>query len=292
MASPTFLSTVPGFRAAELAIDGLAICCFNSDESFWEVAYIRHQKHKLGITIMELNALDETVREKTYEVDDNILSFNISLTNGSEAHYRQYPRGGPAARDFKRTNTHNDPHDLGWMIDLAGWEPDHGKITKLKPIGRDRPQVTLARIHHSLLFTSKPDDNPVRLSPRSTDDPYGKGSFELGRTNDEVSGLLLATAPGQIRFESDPIESLRIGPLPYDEAHRYKIEIINMDNYSGQHKRGFTKGDFHYFYDVIEVDGDQKELWAVPKMTGRVAPDGDCNPGLVSLRTLKPLIES
>ena len=294
MSSPNASAPVPGFPVAELAIDGLAICCFNrvGEGKFWEVAYLRHPKHELAIGVQPLDALGEPVGDlEPHPVGENLLSFDISLTSGSEAHYSEFPRGGPANPAFDRAKPKdNDPHDLGWMINVTGPEPRHGKFVDLLRRGEAATKVTLARIHHSLLLTRKPVDHPVRFSSRRNNDPDGPGNFDLGRTNDEIAGLLLATAPGEIRFTSDPVGSLNITPLKYDATHRYRIELINMDVQSGVRINKHIKGDFHYFYDVIQVDGDQKELWAIPRDKGRFAPDGDCNPGTTDLATLEPLI--
>jgi hypothetical protein len=290
MSSPNFLSTVPGLLAANLTIDGLAVFCFNRqwEHKFWEVAYLRHDKHTLGIDITEVDARGKTNRIfPTVMVPENLLTFEISLTSGSEAHYDTFPQGGPASGDFNRNAPDNDPHDIRWMIDLAGPEPRHGRLIRLKPRSDERVGVTLARFHHSLFFTGKPSEKSVRFSPRRNGDPDGPGNFDLGPTNEEILGVLLATEPGEIRFDG-----LGIDPLPYDENRRYEIEIVNMDNQLAEKKHRFVKGDFHYFYDVIEVDGDQQELWAFPRATGRFTPDGDCNPEFVSLATLQPLIES
>ncbi|HEY0404176.1 MAG TPA: CHAT domain-containing protein [Pyrinomonadaceae bacterium] len=219
--------------------------------------------------------------------DSDLFAFEISLTSGSEAHYDTFPQGGPTSGYFNRNATENDPHDIRWMIDLAGPEPRHGRLIRLKPRSDERVGVTLARFHRSLFFTGKPSEKSVRFSPRRNGDPDGPGNFDLGPTNEEILGVLLATEPGEIRFDG-----LGIDPLPYDENRRYEIEIVNMDNQLAEKKHRFVKGDFHYFYDVIEVDGDQQELWAFPRATGRFTPDGDCNPEFVSLATLQPLIES
>src|SRR5215207_7036833 len=289
MASPDFLSSVPGLCAAELIVDGLAIFCFNhqNGNKFWEVAYLRNPRHNLGIEIQKVNAQGDPIgAPDEYAVDINLLSIDLRLTTGSDAHYQMFPRGGPRADDFDRVARDNDPHDLQWMIDLAGPEPAHGNITRLIPRGTaNRVKVTLARFYHSLFFTENPSEHPVRLSPKRNIHPSGPGSFWLGPTNERMAGLLLATGPGEIRFDG-----LAIDPLPYNANQHYKIEIINMDTHSATHIRGYAKGDFHLFYDVIDVDGDKKELWAVPRTIGIVAPDGDCNPSEYGGGTLQDLI--
>src|ERR1041384_6837498 len=130
---PPVLASAPGMRAAELMIDGLAVLCFNDTTGdFWEVAYPRRLQHTLTIKIQSLDAHDRPIDQPLYrEVDRKVRSFNISLTDGSERHFGQFPRGGPRATQFDRKPTRNDPHDLRWMIDLAGDELGHGHFLGL-----------------------------------------------------------------------------------------------------------------------------------------------------------------
>jgi hypothetical protein len=286
---PQVLKDAPGMRAAELVIDGLAVLRFNSGfEKFWEVAYPRKAQHTLRIKISELDANDRPIYppkfDKEVDPDRKVLSFNISLTDGSVTHYerRHFPRGGPRADDFNRKRPNdNNPHDLGWMIDLASVELKHGNAT-LRPPHPSRP-ISLARIRHSLFCTLEPDDKPVRISPVGRDDPtHFPDSFELGQTNTEIVGVLLANGPGpgEIRFEFDPPGSFSINPLPYAQNKRYRIQMINDDDQRHVEKKGFVRGDLRLFYDdVIEVTGKPQDLWAKkPSRPGkRVFPDGDCH---------------
>ena len=53
----------------------------------------------------------------------------------------------------------------------------------------------------------------------------------------------------------------------------------------------FVRGDLRLFYDeLIEVSGDQKDLWAIPTPDRHeVSPDGDCHPTILGGgRTLLP----
>jgi hypothetical protein len=295
MALPNFAPLVPGFPVAQLTIDGLGICCFNDGAKFWEVAYLRRAQHDLNITIEELDEQGETVPNTvvTYRVDDRVQSFTIRLTGGSEAHYAVYPRGGPADPNFVRTAANNDPHDLGWMLDITGPEPQHD-FRRLVPKSESGADATLAQLRHSFFYTRKPGDQPVRLSPVGANDPLSTESRELGRTNEEIDGLLLATTPGEIMFDFEPVRSFSINPLPYDvnRPPRYKISIINEDTQLSELKGGFIRGDLHLLYDVIEVGGEKQDLWARPRPTTPGNPsDGDCNVGsAASQTTLRTLI--
>jgi len=291
MTLPPVLASRTELRAAELVIDGLAVLCFNQSRNYWEVAYPRKGHHKLRIKIEALDADDLPIDAPLVyeEVDHSVRSFNISLTDGSETHYDEFPEGGPRADDFDRsTPDENDPNDLGWMIDLAGDELGHGNFQGLKPSHPSRP-ISLARIRHSLFCTLKPEDEDVKIAPRDANDP-DEGTV-LGRTNTEIVGVLLANGPGEIKFEFDPPGSFAVDPLRYEENKRYRIEIINEDDELHETTKGFVRGDLRLFYDdIIEVDGEPQDLWARPSTSARVAPDGDCHPPDFSGETLEDLI--
>lgn len=294
MELPPVLASAPGLRAAELVIDGLSVFCLNqiNTEKFWEVAYPRMAEHELKITIQELDAAGAPVGyEQPYEVGPGVKSFDISLSYGSVAHYTQFPRGGPSDPDFDRTDPaapRNNPHDLGWMVDLAGAELGHGKA--VLPEYSSSP-ISLARIRHSLFCNLKPEEEEVRISPIVQSNPGSAGSFSLPLNNTEIVGVLLGTEPGEIRFESNPVGSLNISPLPFSQNQRYRIEIKNTDLIPPTLALPFVRGDLYRFYGVvIQVDGEQKDLWA--HSNNEVTPDGDCHPSFYSGATLEPLIPS
>jgi hypothetical protein len=303
MFSAKTLAAVSGFAVAELTIDGLAICCFNRGGKYWEVAYLRlaKPKHELVINIQEVSVLGELVGQPIrHPIPEGVLGIGVKLTAGSDQHYATYPNGGPSDPNFDRNalNAPNDyPHDLNWMIDLAGPEPKHGKFKKLKSKGGGRVPVTLAQIQHSLFMVRRPGGDAVKLSPRGKG-PNGPGSFRLGQINEEIVGVLLATAPGDIEFSFTPVGSYTINPLPYSGTRLYRIAITNMDVQTKflpvekrETKDGYVKGDFHLFYEVLETDDKTKEqeLWAIPR--GPRSVDGDCNPAGASISTLDDLIK-
>jgi hypothetical protein len=290
---PPVLGSVPGVRAAELVMDGLSVLCFNrtDTEPYWEIAYPRLQRHQLLITIQELDGSGEPVgEEESYEVDEGVRSFNISLSNGSLTHYEpnHFPLGGPSDQNFDRrlpTAPVDNPHDLGWMVDITGEELHHGNAVLLS----GNP-ISLARIRHSLFCTLEPEREEVRISPIDEGSPTSSGSYSLPLNNTQIVGVLLGTDSGDILFESDPVGSLNIDPLPYSQNQRYRIEIKNNDEDSPPHQLPFVRGDLYRFYDVvIEVDGVKKDLWA--HTIGGVTPDGDCHPNRTGRATLEPLIQ-
>ncbi|MEK6337244.1 MAG: hypothetical protein AABM67_20165 [Acidobacteriota bacterium] len=293
MELPPVLASAPGLHAAELVIDGLSVFCFNriNSENFWEVAYPRMAEHDLQITIQEFDAAGQpNGTAQVYDVDQGVKSFDISLTNGSVGHYTQFPLGGPSDPNFDRTDPaapRDNPHDLGWMVDLAGQELQHGNAVLL-PRHPSRP-ISLARIRHSLFCTLKPEDKEVRISPIIQSSPTSAASYSLPLNNTEIVGVLLGSGPGELRFESDPVGSLNINPLPYSQSQRYRIEIRNNDGLPPAVASPFVRGDLYRFYGVvIQVDGEQKDLWA--HSNNEVTPDGDCHPDFYGGTTLEPLI--
>src|ERR1044071_9539833 len=168
MPIPNCLSTAPGILAAELTIDGLDLCQFNQTDAnnmFWEVAYPRHRKHSLAITVEEVGS----GRKDTYPVPTDVESFNIKLSTGTNDLFQNFPHGGCRPGNFNRNGV-NDPNDIRWMIDVAGAEPQHGTVT-LRRKGNRRVGVTVAHLSHSLLFTVRPSNRPVRLIPKCGGDP-------------------------------------------------------------------------------------------------------------------------
>lgn len=272
---PDVLRNAPGMRAAQLLMDGLGVLCFNKtnlDDRFWEIAYPR-KAHYLTIKVQELNGADRRVgRPIRRRLRDEIRSFNISLTNGSVDHYNHFPFGGPRTIPFNRHNPRNDPHDLSWMIDLAGPELHHTRFNGLR---RGRP-ISLARIRHSLFCTLEPEEDDVKIALRDDNDP--DAGTVLGRTNTEIVGVLLAKDSGEIRFESDPAGLINIGPLAYGPDKRYQIDIINEDNKLHLKKKNFVRGDLRLFYEEVIDAHPVRDLWARPAPPRkRVAPDGDCH---------------
>ena len=301
MPLPSVLETRPEMRAAELKIDGLSVLCFNtiSGEPFWEVAYPRNQEHALNIIIHELDSNDEFVREigppvEGFRVDPGVRTIEIRLTNGSVDHFADFPNGGPADPNFNR-KTSSDENDLGWMIDLADARNEllHGPVTLM---GSDPSKpISLARIRHSLLCTLKPDEGPAKIAPRDANDPAA--GIEIGRTNGEMVGVLLANDQGQIQFDFQPAGLTTIPPLDYSRDRRYLIMMINEDvedqvvKNDRKSNREFVRGDLRLFYDHVIQVAHPKDLWAREKPGFTLThgeTHGDCHPTGFTGRTLRP----
>ena len=302
MPLPSVLATRPEMRAAELTIDGLSVLCFNTTggEPVWEVAFPRNAEHALNIVIHELDANDNFVREigppvEGFPVDPGVRAINIRLTTGSFDHFGDFPKGGPADPLFNRMT--GKENDLGWMIDLADAnnELQHGFV-KLMNSDPGRP-VTLMSIHHSLLCTLEPEEEPARIAPRGADDPVG--GTEIGRTNREIVGVLLANGDGKIEFDFQPPGLTTIPSLDYSQGKRYRIMMINEDVDDQVVKpdraanREFVRGDLRLFYDHVIQATTPKDLWAPAKPGFTLThgeTHGDCHGVGFSGQTLRPLV--
>jgi hypothetical protein len=282
-------------------MDGLGLCCFNKQEQRWEVAFLRfrrqgeYNEHYLAITVSERNFLGTEIYKKTYRVPQNVRELEFKVPNGSKAHYGVF-KGGCINYDplpFSRKGLSSN--DFRWVIDYVGDEIPHGKLKRLKKKKDypDRVDVTLLYIPHSLFYVGGVSRDAVRISP-SKQDPQATHSFELGYTNEELGGTLFATVPVEFEIQDrggimNPIKQT------YVPGNTYEVSITNLDYEKQRAKeresvRGYVLGDFHYYYDVIEVDGNPWYLWAPSRISPR-AREGDCHMVRTTVDTLTPLLE-
>ncbi|MBD0369486.1 MAG: hypothetical protein ICV60_01425 [Pyrinomonadaceae bacterium] len=294
---PTSIQTaVQAVAVAEVSIDGLALFCFNNGEGArrWEVAYLRPPNHRLVMTVMLINSNDEVadVLLEPTELPDAIRSLDISLANGSNNHLRLFPNGGVELPAFSRNG--EDSVDVRWAINMGDPALGHGELKGLKSRGNgnpDRVPVTLLRIPHTLFYTNDVTDSPVIISPQSADGPGNDPLF--GRTNEETRGVIFADKPTDIKIVSDPPEALNIPTLTVVPGYFYRIVLTNLDRPGEVQVRraGRVRGDLRRYYDVLEVSGEPRDLWALPRRL-RIE-SGDCNPGFIAnprVPTLEPLI--
>lgn len=295
MLPSNILLAIQDVPIAELSIDGLALCCFNEGAANprWEVAFLREPDHRLRITIMKMNSDGKpiAIHHPSSEIPGNVRSFNFELANGSRKHIDLYNRGGVEIPGFSHTGV--DSVDFRWMIDLGTL--DHGNV--IGPIRKDaqhpdRVDVTLARIPHSLFYTNEVAVSDVILSPRRNGSP--QGGTNVGRTNEETRAVIFASRSTEIQIVSDPPGSLNVPAMPPDQGHYYLIAITNRDipGTPTTMVDGRIRGDLQHFYEIIEVSGEPRDLWALPRLL-RIE-GGDCNPGFIrdpNVTTLQALIE-
>lgn len=297
-----FLSANADPRAALLILDGLGVCCFNDTDprhKFWEVAFLRYSDHSLKITV----GTDE------YNIAPDVKTIDILTNNGSSHHYDKFKKGYLEIEDeFSRVS--GNRYDFRWVPNFVGHEIPHGtfKGLKTRAMNRDRVGVTLVRIPHSLFYTDEVTDNYVIFSPKELDDP--SHGLIFGPTNEVIGALLLADQPAGLKIVigdgsggACDSKAKTITNCVIDlsqEGGILEVKIENMDDPKRQllkdrdgfwpraaerrqhipkhlKVKSYLEGDFKYYYEVIDVDGEQLTLWAEPKDPEMKNRLGDCN---------------
>jgi hypothetical protein len=291
---------------ADINLDGLAICCFNPTEKVWEIAVPRYEDHDFTIYIQEKNLEGPLGIPCQFRID-GARRIEFTVENGSNSQYAQYPQGYVTiAKEFDRNAAPS--FDFRWTVDCAGAEVEHGEFRGLKR-RRDHPQrvdVTLIRVPHSLFYTKEVTAAPVVMAPINSRDACEGGLF--GRTNSKVGGAVLGSGIPKLTIVNPENPNSEIS-LDYKLGHWYEIEITNMDkDKSGDEGeeallapaakkpkiKDYKKGDFHRYYDVLDVAGEKQSLWAPAKGNdkGGLGRLSDCHSVWVSgVETLSPLLD-
>lgn len=281
-----------GILVAKVTIDGLGICCFNTANKRWEVAFMQGE-HEASVQVKKLGAdgSETTVLAPT-TFKKEIL--DVSMANGSEAHYHSYPDGYFFTESFSR----KEAHDFRWVIDFVGGEIPHGQFLSLK---KPNSPVTIVRIPNALFFTQQLTPYPVKLVPIGSPSKEG---FELGCVNEAIGAEIFAYAGGAITLlekenEEDRGTSLG-GPFEYETGQIYLIELTNMDTDKAARQSKLMRqlnepalvpGDLHNYYEMIKVSGRGYEIWTAPNEPSFFIRTADCHSVRATVNTLMPLIE-
>ena len=315
---------------ANVIIDGLGICCFNdtnSQNKFWEVAFLREKKH-----LLKINA-----GGKEYEISPDVKTIDFLVNDGSNEPYDTFKKGYfEVGKEFYRTCGHES--DFRWVPNFVGDEVPHGKFIKLRTRAenRNRIPVTLVRIPYAVFLThSVTKDFVILAATRSKDPRHGQ---VFGATNEVVRGSMYATKPTGLKImvgnggggracelNSEKIDNCVID-VPYKAGEILRVELTNMDEPKKSFMeaaakadvraivppsrsvperlkvRNFLVGDFSHYYNVIDVEGSELTLWASKReQSGPSTKDrrglnrlGDCNLVRVEsdeINSLEPLLE-
>ena len=183
--------TLPHEEAtANLLIDGLAICCFNSKVTpkRWEVGFLRHPVHNLTITAVRGGDRRE------HQIDTAAIKIEFKTLNGVTPDYNQFKGGFFDVEKLDRPKRKKKPADddhkenFRWTLDLDNKDDvDHGKIKRLL---RPAYGATVAYIDDALFYTNDQTPTSLYLVPEGIDPrctPEGElENFELGMTNDQL----------------------------------------------------------------------------------------------------------
>jgi hypothetical protein len=248
---------------ATITIDGLAVCCFNKGANKWEVGYLHHPDpclHKLILQIEEETPIDiaEGIREITFMATNP----QTPTFPGSENGFFDPIRHRLDDRNTFPT-TADEIENFRWIIDLQDpRDVGHGNAT----LKRASVPVTRASIQNGVFYTHKVSSKVVFQAPftdRQEDDPNGMDTPTLqrhvfGRTNDTTAAdIFCAPANGTVTIT---IPNVQPRVLPHRPGNPWKISLTNLCVRSATGPR-FLRGDFHLFYDVLNVTGQKQAIW-------------------------------
>lgn len=286
--------TLPHNNAtARVTIDGLAVCCYNRGQTKWEVGYLRQADHYLILRIEN---------EPSIHIPNTTRQITIEAANPQTPSYPGEPYGFFSREDRPlRTyvpTTADELENFRWIVDLQDpADTGHGNATpKQASLG-----VTRAFIHHAVFYSSRLSGKEViRAAYPGTeaDDPNKMNQATLerhifGRTNNETTGdIFCRPNDGAVTITIPGVPGMP-RTLQHRPGQPWNIRLTNLCYKPGSTSiTRFKLGDFHLFYDVINVSEQQQCIWgeATDKNfidTGRV----DCDTAWLSgLETLDPIM--
>ena len=255
---------------ARVTIDGLGVCCFNSREKKWDLAFLHVPDppcHELVLTVecKDLLRPGETVQLISIETVKG--QFPEGFPNG-------FRDEGPIADRKILPGTDAATENFRWVLDLEQDVP-HRFVGLKKP-----PQsVSLTRvyIHNAVFYTEHISDNYLILVQDGENPNQMANPPLLGRTNDEIGADIFCDAGGQVIIRVNGEERFREAARP---GKPWQIYLTNLCAVSPPLPQGatFGKGDFQNFYHVIEVEGPRYALWGKPGIPARpVAPHDEAS---------------
>lgn len=247
---------------ARVTVDGLGVCCFNSAEKKWDIAFLRDVEpdcHQLVLQIEEGPTLliNENERLISFETVKGHFPAEFAsgyFDNGPINDRRRRPSAGPETENFR------------WVIDL-----ERDVAHDFVGLKRNPPtRLTRAFIHDAVCYTlNVSHDNLVLV--HNDQDPTGMPNPPVfGRTNDEISADMFCDADGEVFITIDREEIWR---KPLRPGNPWKICLTNLC-VNLHYPSGLHKGDFQNFYKVIDIRGVPHALWG----PGGVVAASSCTP--------------
>jgi len=246
--------TLPHNEAtATIIIDGLAICCFNRRDKKWDLAFLHHPNPPAHRLILQVDGHRENLPQVP-----GLLTFetvNGHFPNG-------FPDGffdnGPIRNRRVPPATPEEEENFRWVMDLEDpHDVNHGNVTLKKP----RFPVTRAYVEDAVFYTSARSPKELILVPEGEDPNQTANPTFYGRTNDEISADIFCDAGGQVVISVDGKEIRRLDHRP---KNPWRICLTHLCAEHPNPKGRFEKGDFHLFYDVLNITGNRHVLWGEP----------------------------
>lgn len=241
---------------ATITIDGLAICCFNRGDKKWDLAFLHHPHPPAHRLILLVDGHRENLPQQP-----GLLTFET--VNG---HFPTgFPDGffdnGPIRNRRVPPATPEEEENFRWVMDLEDpHDVNHGNVTLKKP--DPSFPITRAYIQNAVFYTSRRSPDDLILLPDGQDPNQTPNPTIYGKTNDEMSGDIFCDAGGQVVIKVDGNEIRRLDHRP---GKPWTICLTHMcPLLPVRPGTRFEKGDFHLFYDVLNITGNRHALWGKP----------------------------
>lgn len=272
---------------ATVSVIGLSVGCFNPETRNWEVALIRHPRHKLTITVNRSDPENEG-SELTFDLDERHSIFIDAIepvTNGAAALYTKDPfdRRNPAV---------SDPEDFRWIVDL---EKEFNAGAQID-IGKPQFPVTELYVSHPRLYADRDemlDDMQVLTLGVNGAEP-----------ETQPFGALAEAAKADITCERGGYVELRVkGPLGFSVRLPHiagSPHVIKIENVCPEPQTVMVEdqpvvldqrppSDFRIYFDLFRPNsGATFDLQ--PQIEGPQGSDAVCNNAFLGSRSsLLPL---
>jgi hypothetical protein len=243
---------------ARVTVDGLGICCFNSGEKKWDIAFLRLPEPACHELLLKVEGEEEV------EINESVGLVSFETVNG---HFPDgFPQGyfdnGPVNRRVN-PSAGAETENFRWVIDLENNDdvPHHFIGLKNPP----ETPLTRAFIQNAVFYTLNVSPRELVLvhdtvNPNPISDP-----FVLGRTNDEISADMFCNPGGELVIRIGGEERFR---KPYRPGNPWKICLTNLCIGTPTQPPRLHKGDFQNFYKVIDISGTPHALWGEPVASG------------------------
>jgi hypothetical protein len=260
----------------------------------WEVGYLRHADHLL---ILEIE------NEPSILIPDTVRQIMIEAENPQTPTYPGEPNGFFSTeprrlRTFVPT-TADQLENFRWIVDLQDpADAGHGNATPKQ----GQLAVTRAFIHNAVFYTSRLASKEViraAYTNAAADNPNNMDQATLerhnfGRTNNETAAdIFCAPANGAVKIT---IPGVLTAPRTFQHrpGQPWNFRLTNLCYHpGGTSMQRFKLGDFHQFYDVLNVSHQKQSIWAEATDTnlidtGRVDCDTTWLGGLTTLDPIMP----
>jgi len=239
---------------AKVTIDGLAICCFNRPATKWELAFLHHRHTPAHLLFLQVEGhpakhLSETTRLITFETVNGRFPSGFGdgfFDNGRIRNRRVEPATPEERENFRWVLDLEDPHDV-----------NHGNVKLKKP----NFPVTRAYIEDAVFYTTARSPKDLILVSDGEDPNQTPNPSFFGKTNDEIAADIFCDPGGQLVIRIDGGEYLRLDHRP---GNPWKICLTHLCGQLPPAKGRFEKGDFHLFYDALNITGNRHVLWGEP----------------------------